>query len=73
MAPEARLQARQQQAPSASAPSQTITETSQPPSQEQTPRVLRLRGARNPAARSVQWADDVVDNEGLGRKSSKGL
>ena len=39
---------------------------------EQSPRTLRLRGRHNANGRSVQWADDVVDNEGLGRKSSKG-
>ena len=33
--------------------------------------VLRLRGER-PPRRSIRWAEDVVDNEGLGRKSSKG-
>jgi hypothetical protein len=42
--------------------------------------VLHLRGAtREEEAeqegdrRGVRWAEDVVDNEGLGRKSSKGL
>ncbi|KAG6040835.1 hypothetical protein E4U41_006877 [Claviceps citrina] len=34
-------------------------------------RVLRLRGETAATGRSVQWAEDVVDNEGLGRKSSK--
>lgn len=35
--------------------------------------VLRLRGAHEPGPRRVvQWAESVVDNEGLGRKSSKG-
>ncbi len=39
---------------------------------------LRLRGAgegemeRTESGRRIQWAEDVVDNEGLGRKSSKG-
>lgn len=68
----------EQRAPAArAAPSQTITATE--PSTEsvdappiQPARILRLRGARAPADRSVQWAEDVVDNEGLGRKSSKG-
>ena len=38
---------------------------------------LRLRGqidseqTRQPRRR-IQWADDVVDNEGMGKKSSKG-
>ncbi|KAM3079322.1 Type 1 phosphatases regulator ypi1 [Clarireedia jacksonii] len=46
--------------------------------------VLRLRGANEEGnasveevgrgrGRRIQWAEDVVDNEGLGRKSSKGL
>ena len=39
---------------------------------------LRLRGQvrgpeeRTENARGIRWAEDVVDNEGLGRKSSKG-
>ncbi|KAL2205333.1 hypothetical protein CC79DRAFT_1335860 [Sarocladium strictum] len=60
----------------APAPSQTITQTN---GQEGTssdtvtaaPRILRLRGRHEPDGRTVQWAEDVVDNEGLGRKSSK--
>jgi len=68
-----------------SAPSLTITEGQpQPPVQA----VLHLRGAtreEEAAAeeesgesgarprRRIQWAEDVVDNEGLGRKSSKGM
>jgi protein phosphatase 1 regulatory subunit 11 len=51
--------------------SQTQTQTSQSGPRNETPRVLRLRG-HNETRRSVQWAEDVVDNEGLGRKSSKG-
>jgi protein phosphatase 1 regulatory subunit 11 len=42
--------------------------------------VLRLRGAAreaessaNGAGRRIQWAEDVVDNEGMGKKTSKGL
>ncbi|KAH8687767.1 hypothetical protein BGZ60DRAFT_394415 [Tricladium varicosporioides] len=35
--------------------------------------VLHLRGAGREARRTrIQWAEDVVDNEGLGRKKSKG-
>ena len=58
-------------APSASSTSQTITtpETSNLP-QHQAP--LRLRGV-HPPRRRIQWAEDVIDNEGLGRKSSKGV
>ncbi|KAI1433208.1 phosphatase inhibitor-domain-containing protein [Xylaria sp. CBS 124048] len=33
--------------------------------------ILRLRGAHAPSTRRVQWAENVVNNEGLGRKSSK--
>ncbi len=33
--------------------------------------VLRLR-AEPSEQRHIQWAEDVVDNEGLGKKSSKG-
>ena len=32
---------------------------------------LRLRAAPSNQQR-VQWADDVIDNEGMGKKSSKG-
>jgi protein phosphatase 1 regulatory subunit 11 len=38
--------------------------------QTQTAPVLRLRGASSGPA--IRWATDVVDNEGLGRKKSKG-
>jgi protein phosphatase 1 regulatory subunit 11 len=56
--------------------SQTQTQTNTPTDSggEGTRVVLRLRGAHEPQARArVQWAEDVVDNEGLGRKSSKGM
>ena len=66
--------AQQQQRPaSAGTPSQTTTQQRSQQGREEAPRVLRLRGTRNATERSVQWADDVVDNEGLGRKSSKGM
>lgn len=42
--------------------------------------VLHLRGAtreeereQEVERRGITWAEDVVDNEGMGRKSSKGL
>ena len=44
----------------------TETQTPAPPVP-----ILRLRGA-HASRRRVQWTEDVVDNEGLGRKSSKG-
>ncbi|CAG7556661.1 unnamed protein product [Fusarium equiseti] len=57
-----------QQQRSAPAPSQTQTETPSqtPETREQAPQILRLRGAHASNGRSVQWAEDVVDNEGLG-------
>ncbi|KAK4067108.1 uncharacterized protein Triagg1_7836 [Trichoderma aggressivum f. europaeum] len=64
----------QQQERSAQAPpaSQTTTDTIRPETAESSPRViLRLRGGHTSNGRSVSWAEDVVDNEGLGRKSSK--
>lgn len=52
-----------------SASTQVQTETSTAgPSQLGT---LRLRAASSNRQR-VQWADDVIDNEGMGKKSSKG-
>ncbi|UNI20082.1 Type 1 phosphatases regulator ypi1 [Purpureocillium takamizusanense] len=55
--------------------SQTMTTSTQAStdsdSRTESPRILRLRGGHTSSARSVQWAEDVVDNEGLGRKSSK--
>jgi protein phosphatase 1 regulatory subunit 11 len=33
--------------------------------------VLRLR-AEPSERRRIQWAEDVIDNEGMGKKSSKG-
>lgn len=60
----------QQAAPTAS---QTTTQrAAEPERRTETPRTLRLRGASHANGRSVQWVEDVVDNEGLGRKSSKG-
>lgn len=52
-----------------------------PPTQTQTQPVLHLRGAeestqereQSATRRRIQWAEDVVDNEGMGKKTSKGL
>lgn len=33
--------------------------------------VLRLRGAGDPTSRRVVWTDDTIDNEHMGKKSSK--
>ncbi|KAL6871126.1 hypothetical protein J3F83DRAFT_643201 [Trichoderma novae-zelandiae] len=66
-------QERRAQAPAASQTTTTTTaDTPRPETTESQPSViLRLRGGHTATGRSVQWADDVVDNEGLGRKSSK--
>jgi hypothetical protein len=38
------------------------------------PTTLRLRAEAEPSERRrIQWAEDVVDNEGMGKKSSKGV
>ncbi|QIW98065.1 hypothetical protein AMS68_003583 [Peltaster fructicola] len=50
----------------ASSGSQTILET-----RADGPATLRLRGAHETDQRRIQWAEDVIDNEGMGRKSSK--
>ncbi|KAG9244019.1 type 1 phosphatases regulator ypi-1 [Calycina marina] len=50
----------------------TSTTSTQTQTQTQAP-VLRLRGVTQPknVGRRVQWTEDTVNNEGLGRKSSK--
>lgn len=67
--------------PASGSATQTITPidsaSSRSPSPE--PLVLRLRGAHDASGshtargdrRGITWAEDVIDNEGLGRKSSK--
>lgn len=64
----------QQQTQTTAAPttgSQTITHpATQPPPPQSA--ILRLRGAALSDGRSVQWSEDTIDNEGLGRKKSKG-
>ncbi|RDA84754.1 hypothetical protein CP532_6930 [Ophiocordyceps camponoti-leonardi (nom. inval.)] len=49
----------------------TTTTTSQSRGLTEPSRTLYLRGGGTSNGRSVQWAEDVVNNEGLGRKSSK--
>ncbi|CAG8779280.1 9321_t:CDS:2 [Gigaspora margarita] len=45
-------------------------ETSNPP---QTVGTLKLRGARLSGDRKVKWDENVVDNEGMGKKKSKSM
>lgn len=64
-------------ASSASHGSQTITQTPTNPFSDLPSGTLRLRGHQEDTTpsgssiRRIQWAEDVVDNEGMGKKSSK--
>ncbi|KAI0443176.1 phosphatase inhibitor-domain-containing protein [Xylaria telfairii] len=55
----------------AQASSGSATQTQSRTPESPAPRILRLRGAHPPSANRVQWAEGVIDNEGLGRKKSK--
>ncbi|OAA79533.1 Protein phosphatase inhibitor [Akanthomyces lecanii RCEF 1005] len=61
----------QRNVPTPSVSQTTTVSTTSQNSSDSAPRILRLRGRHNANGRSVQWAEDVVDNEGMGRKSSK--
>ncbi|KAJ5691471.1 Type 1 phosphatases regulator ypi1 [Penicillium malachiteum] len=56
---------------------QSSTQTSRDSSTVRLTGTLRLRGEETPAstdeppARRIRWSEDVVDNEGMGKKSSK--
>lgn len=69
-------QARQ---PTANHAGRTTTQTSRESSTVRLPGTLRLRGDETPntnepaPARRIRWSEDVVNNEGMGKKSSKGL
>lgn len=65
---------------------QTQTQTSNSISRASAQPILHLRGAsaaegeenddtgaEGATRRRIKWAEDVVDNEGMGRKKSKGL
>ncbi|KAG6022882.1 hypothetical protein E4U19_004691, partial [Claviceps sp. Clav32 group G5] len=71
--PSSTTQTQTQTATQSQTQTQTQTQTPQSSSSHAAspPRTLRLRGEHPPRGRSVQWSEDVVDNEGLGRKSSK--
>ena len=52
----------------------TQTQTTSIPDPSLSPPIVTLRLRAEPAhSRRIRWAEDVVDNEGLGRKKSKGL
>ena len=74
----------QQAAPRSSTP--TLTQTTNLPFRPRPEQaILRLRGAHTQIEleddgeggtkrrQRIQWAEDVIDNEGLGRKKSKGM
>uniref|UniRef100_A0A3Q3WTV4 E3 ubiquitin-protein ligase PPP1R11 n=1 Tax=Mola mola TaxID=94237 RepID=A0A3Q3WTV4_MOLML len=54
--------------------SETITETVQtstPPQQQQEGRNLTIKLRKRKTEKKVEWSNDTVDNEHLGRRSSK--
>ena len=67
--------------PMVSNPFQTTTESPQDSSTVHIPTTLRLRAEEAPTdtseatspSRRIRWSEDVVDNEGMGKKSSKGM
>src|SRR5690606_26709134 len=67
--------------PSTTSASATMTATNTPTNTSNIPlgllesgtATLILRAERDANDRRVTWSDDVIDNEGLGRKSSKGM
>lgn len=60
--------------PTTGSATQTATSTPANEPATETHVTLRLRGAPDPTVQGprLRWAEDVVDNEGLGRKRSKG-
>jgi hypothetical protein len=53
--------------------SQTVTATqSNLRTREESSVVLHLQAVSNPDERRVSWDEDVIDNENMGKKSSKG-
>ncbi|RJE25620.1 hypothetical protein PHISCL_02013 [Aspergillus sclerotialis] len=60
---------------------QTVPQATNDPSTIRIPGTLRLRGENNVqasntnqeavSARHIRWSEDVIDNEGMGKKSSK--
>ncbi|KAI9892264.1 MAG: hypothetical protein M1814_001723 [Vezdaea aestivalis] len=52
-------------------PASVQTGLLQPGTETRTLPTLRLRGAAQEPDRRIRWAEDVVDNEGMGRKKSK--
>jgi hypothetical protein len=52
--------------------SQTITNNIQRQQEEEPPVILHLHAVSNPDERRVTWDEEVIDNENMGKKSSKG-
>jgi Protein phosphatase inhibitor len=53
--------------------SQIITATEHDTTQEQGSVILHLHVISNPDERRVTWDEEVIDNENMGKKSSKGI
>ena len=54
--------------------SQTITATqSNLRTREEPPVILHLQAVSNPDERRVTWDEEVIDNENMGKKSSKSI
>ena len=50
----------------------TVTQDTRQRTQEEPPVILRLQAVSHPDERRVTWDEDVIDNENMGKKSSKG-
>jgi len=52
--------------------SQTVTPAPEETQREPSPLMLHLHALPHPDERRVTWDEDVIDNENMGKKSSKG-
>lgn len=52
------------------APTASSSTVTAPPGST-TPVVLKLRGASGKQGKAVEWTEETIDNEGMGRKKSK--
>ena len=66
-----RMQTREN-APTTGSQTITATEPSLRRTNEEPPVILHLQAVSNPDERRVTWDEEVIDNENMGKKSSKG-
>ena len=66
-----RLRAREE-TPTSGSQTITATDSEEQTSREETPVVLHLQVVPNQDERRVTWDEEVIDNENMGKKSSKG-